>query len=420
MASRVFAVLIGIDQYKSGDIWDLHSSASDARGIKHWLVNDLKVPRSQVITLLDEQASLDSIEASLRHHLLNNDKIQTGDAILIYFAGHGSSVRTPSDWVDDETAANARVEVLCPYDHETKTADGRVAGISARAMHTFLRDLSSRKGNNITFIIDSSFTPPHSRERAHTRWTTSNKALPEDLYSGPLAAERSRKIHESFYDCNSSHTLIAASTASGTAVEGKEGGRFTSLFLETVRSMPLHSTSFPSLMDHISRKMGDAQQPMFADHKGSRFLLNAIPFIEDERFVPVRPHDDNTLRLDVGTLDGIVKGGQLSLHTHNYSGSRNLPIANAIVCDVQPTWCTVAVRSKSRYTLLPNPCWARIDQHRALASVVKASCTSVLQKMGIHQKRSNSLPASVPPVPTRSSSFDKMEISETELAVPML
>ncbi|KAK7472598.1 hypothetical protein VKT23_000711 [Stygiomarasmius scandens] len=425
MASRVFAVIIGIDQYKSGDIWDLHSSVSDARRVKHWLVNDLNVPKHQVTTLTNEQASLKAIEATLHDHLLYNDKIQKGDAILIYFAGHGSTVRAPDDWVDNQTTADARVEVLCPYDHEVRTADGRIAGISARSMQAFLHDLSSKKGNNITLIIDSSFTAPSSRDRAHTRWTTSNKAVPEDLYCGPFAAEKLQKTHESFYDNNStSHTLIAASRAGSTAIEGKEGGRLTSIFLETVRSVPLHSISFSTLMNHISRRMGDVQPPIYTEHGKLQFFLNAVPFNEDARFVPVRPHDETTLRLDVGSQHGIVKGGQLSLHMHNHAGSRNPPIANAIIHDVQLTWCTITVRSKSRYALLPTTCWARIDQHRALASVVKDSCASVFQKLGIHQKRSNSLPAiattPVPPTPTRSSSCDKLEITQSEIILSSL
>jgi hypothetical protein len=160
--------------------------------------------------------------------------------------------------------------------------------------------------------------------------------------------------------------------------------------------------------------MGDNQQPMFTDNDKMQFLLNGIPFIEDERFV--RVHQDLcNLKIDAGSNHGIVKGGQLTLHMHNYAGSRNPPIANAIIQEVHPTWSTIMVRSKSRYTLLPTSCWARIDQHRALASIVRSSCASVMQKLRI-QKRSGPVTSTlVPPTPSRASTLDKIEISQTEL-----
>jgi hypothetical protein len=223
----ILRILPQLQTSSLGDVWDLQSSVSDAKEVKHWLVDHLNVPKHNVVTLFNEQATLHSIQTALHSHLLNNHNIEKGDAMLIYFAGHGSSVKTPDDWIEDGVVdATARVEVLCPFDHETRTNDGRVAGISARAMHAFLRQLSSRKGNNTTLIIDSSFTPSQSRDRGRTRWTSSNKVVPEDLYNGPFAAKRCQKSHESFYDNNSSHAFIAASRAGSTAVEGKEGGRY--------------------------------------------------------------------------------------------------------------------------------------------------------------------------------------------------
>ncbi|KAF5370581.1 hypothetical protein D9758_001827 [Tetrapyrgos nigripes] len=413
----VWSCIIAVDQYRSGEVWDLQSSVNDAREIKHWLVDHLKVPKQNVISLLNEQATLSRIEATLRSHLLNNDNIQKGDAILIYFAGHGSTVKTPDDWVEGETDTTARVEVLCSFDHETKTSEGRVAGISARAMQAFLHELSSKKGNNITLMVDTSFTPSQTRDRGRTRWTSSNKIAPEDLYSGPFSAQRSQVANESFYDYNSSHCFIAASKADSTAVESKEGGRFTASFLEAVLSAPLHNTSLRSLMNDIARRMGD-QQPMFTEN--NRLLLGGVPFTEDENFVRVHPVDSSSLKLDAGSNYGIVKGGQVTLHVHNYSGSRNPAVANAVIQEVHPTYSILAVRSKSRYTLLPTSCWARIDQHRALASIVKSSCASVLQRLGF-QKRTGSVPSTAhPSPPSRASTLDKLDISQRELVISAL
>lgn len=174
MDSRVFAVIIGISQYESGNIWNLEASVDDAKSIKRWLVNDLGVPKHQIAMLLDEHATKQNIEATLDAHLLHNNQIQRGDAILVYFAGHGSTLKAPHDWLLDGPM-RCHVEVLCPYDHDTKGSEGRIAGISARAMHTFIDDLSKMKGNNITVMLDTCFSspPPHTRDHGLQTWNYS-------------------------------------------------------------------------------------------------------------------------------------------------------------------------------------------------------------------------------------------------------
>ncbi|KAF9263394.1 hypothetical protein L218DRAFT_824669, partial [Marasmius fiardii PR-910] len=177
MSRRLFAVIVGVDQYKSGDTWDLQSCVDDAKRMRRWLRDDLAVPREQISMLLDEHATKHNIEAELSNHLLNNDAIERGDAILIYFACHGSSMKAPSDWLASKLGRTS-VEVLCTYDHDTKHSEGRVAGISARDMHAFLQQLSSAKGDNITLIIDSCFSSPSPTfsDRQFTRWTSTQKA----------------------------------------------------------------------------------------------------------------------------------------------------------------------------------------------------------------------------------------------------
>ncbi|KAJ2989725.1 hypothetical protein NUW54_g8690 [Trametes sanguinea] len=91
MARQVFALIIGIDNYESNDIWNLHSAAKDARRIEQWLVRDFQVPRSHICRLLDHQATKRNIEDIFMTHLVNNPAIEPGDALVVYFAGHGGS-----------------------------------------------------------------------------------------------------------------------------------------------------------------------------------------------------------------------------------------------------------------------------------------------------------------------------------------
>ena len=95
-------------------------------------------------------------------HLVNNPAIEPGDAIIFYFAGHGSSLRAPKGWFGHNSKS---VEVLCSYDHDTKGPSGRVPGLSDRSLHAMMKDLASVKGDNITLILDCSFQTPTSHPK---------------------------------------------------------------------------------------------------------------------------------------------------------------------------------------------------------------------------------------------------------------
>lgn len=371
--------------------------------MRKWLMNDLSVPKHQIALLLNEKATKQNIEHTLNTHLLHNNQIQAsnssprrteytltrlqeGDGILIYFAGHGSSLKAPHE--------SRPFEVLCPWDHDTKGPEGRVAGISARALSKFLTDLSKSKGNNVTLMLDSCFTspPPRSRDRSSIRWTSTNKAVVDDLYHGQLACPKRQKRNEGFCSRNwTTHTVITACKPGATATEGKEGGRFTSSFLEVMRSTPLHSTSFTTLMEKINLKMGESQSPHYSGLVNDR-LFNAIPFIEDLRYIPVQFHSEKGIRIELGSLHGIEKGAELSLHPHNYVGSCNPAIATVTIHDVHPTWC--AGRPKTSF--FPRRCWARVPLHNHGLSYarLKKAVQAFLHSTVAHKSSFSSRPVS--------------------------
>uniref|UniRef100_A0A0W0F0B2 Uncharacterized protein n=1 Tax=Moniliophthora roreri TaxID=221103 RepID=A0A0W0F0B2_MONRR len=387
MSTRLFAIIVGIDQYKSGDTWNLQSCVDDAKRMRRWLRDDLGVPREHISMLLDEQASKQNIETELVNYLLHNDAIERGDAIFLYFACHGSLMKAPSEWLTSKLGRNS-VEVLCSYDHDTKHSEGRVAGISAHSMNGFLHQLATVKGDNITLMIDSCFYPPDGRshERQLTRWTSTNKAVPTDLTSGFFTSAR-RPLKLAFNNSRcTTHTIITACRLGGGAVEGKDGGKFTSTFLKNVRDVHLHSTPLHSLIERVSQEM-DGQQPQCTGKGASHMLFGGIPFVPDERYVPVQYQAEKGVKIELGSLNGVAKGGEFSLYLHNYQGSRNPAIATVTVNDVYPTWCTG--RSKFHYPIaaLPRKCWALMNERPVVGTLLKKSCSALLHRIGIPQYR---------------------------------
>ncbi|KAF8844302.1 hypothetical protein BDN67DRAFT_895037 [Paxillus ammoniavirescens] len=383
MASRVFALLIGIDDYKSGRIWNLEACADDARRMKQWLMQDLHVPSSNVAVLLNRQATKRHIEDTFMSHLVNNPEISQGDALLLYFAGHGSSMSAPRDWCEGKPR---HVQVLCPYDHDTKGPEGRVAGISDRSLYAMLGELSAVKGDNITLILDCSFSSPQLAGNAHdrrgVRCTLTEKARKEDLFSGLWRGAIGKKFngeHGFYQDDTQSHTLLAACKPGEMATEWKEGGRFTQEFLATKKSVPLHQLNYFELCERLRPAGNVSQHPVcFGQHK-DRVIFDGIPFVPDMNFVPVEGENDG-LRLHMGAIHGVVEGTEFSVHPHNRHGSLNPSLDNFRVYKVHPTWSLA--RRKSTNKRGGRGSWARITRWNAptpFRVYMKKTCSSLFR-----------------------------------------
>ncbi|KAJ7201040.1 hypothetical protein GGX14DRAFT_571613 [Mycena pura] len=389
-AVRVFALVIGIDNYESGNVWNLESCVDDAQKVRHWLRKDLKVPKDHICMLLDKHASKENIEKSFLRHLVHNGRIQRGDAIVIFFAGHGSTVPAPDGWFHQGSVAGT-AEVLCSYDF----GQHGVAGISDRSLHSMLQDLSAAKGDNVTVILDSCFAPLQSpsniRARRHTRWTPPHKITAQNLLAGlwPAAQTRAYPRGVGFYNTtNSAYTLLAACSPGEKALEGKDGGKFTSAFLEAARETPLHSASYVSLLGQIKAKIKERQCPFLAGAT-KRPVFNAVPFLPDQTYFQTDlVHDPKMLRIGLGAIHGVVAGTQFSVHAHNYSLC-NPPIAHVSVTDVYPSW-SFGYTSHS----VPSGCWAQIKKwnNRACFRTRSKRCLFMLLRLSREAPRSISLP----------------------------
>ena len=366
MATRVFALIIGkfqtlvgyefqnvkmrtlgIDNYQSGNTWNLESCVDDARSVRRWLSNDLHVPREQICMLTDAEATKRAIEDNFMSHLVNNPAIENGDAILVYFAGHGSSVRPPRGW-NNMTRA---VEVLCPYDHDSKSPEGRIAGISDRSFHAMLRDLSKAKGDNITVILDCCFTSSASvTDRKHTRWTPTLKARGDNLYAGLWSGARNNTadLPGGFVAASTkSYLILAAAQPGDIAIETKNGGLFTRAFLSVAETNPLHCLTYSDLVELVEEDM-DGHRPALVGEHQERTIFDGIPFTADARFVPIDPCGDQTLRIDAGAIHGVVAGTEFTIHDHNRASSLNPPRTTVLATEVHPTWCLARTKSQSK------------------------------------------------------------------------
>jgi hypothetical protein len=121
--------------------------------MRDYLQNHLGVPSSQIVILRDSEATRAAIIDGIKAFSLN-DRIKEGDPILIYYAGHGSSVNVPKGW---KTGHTGKIGLLIPYDHSSLLEDDSYKhGILLRTLGALLSQLAIKKGYNIvrqTFIL---------------------------------------------------------------------------------------------------------------------------------------------------------------------------------------------------------------------------------------------------------------------------
>ncbi|KAK0437402.1 hypothetical protein EV421DRAFT_1975516, partial [Armillaria borealis] len=158
LASRFWAVIIGIDEYTHAQ--RLQCCVSDAQLFEEYLTGDLGMPREHIQLLLGskEHTSPDDPMYPSRTHitdmlfsLIDNPEIEERDNIIIYFSGHGSAyscssyhdVEKPDLETEISFSGTGYIEALCPIDRDTcDTNDQPVPDISDRELNTILTLIS--------------------------------------------------------------------------------------------------------------------------------------------------------------------------------------------------------------------------------------------------------------------------------------
>jgi uncharacterized caspase-like protein len=147
---NLYALTIGINEYKKSIRYPkLSGCLADADGIEHYLQMALSVPRSNIKSLRNSEATRAAILKELKS-FATNPNIQRNDPILIYFAGHGAATESPTEWTPRWAPSNrSKTQMLIPYDCGAEFNGEVVHGIPDRTLGWIVRGLADEKGNNI-------------------------------------------------------------------------------------------------------------------------------------------------------------------------------------------------------------------------------------------------------------------------------
>ncbi|TDL21761.1 hypothetical protein BD410DRAFT_290576 [Rickenella mellea] len=358
----VFALIIGIDLYQVHN--PLNGAVADANAFECFLKE--RFPSSQITTLLDAQATRENIKLAFER-LRNDPAIQKGDAIIIYFAGHGGRAPVSDDWMGWKPQ-DSQIEMICPVDIGIRSglAKTTIGGIPDLTVAIWLNGIAREKGNNITLILDCCHSAGANRCDEETAYVPRRISNPPDISlddyniwaSDPETKNaRSTGVPLAFVGQNQeSHVLLAACGQIELAFENDKRGLFTRGLLDVLRQSDLRNLTYTSLIQNV-RIPKFNQNPQCQGRYRDRVVFNAhttrgnLSLIQGFK-------GNGMIVLKAGEVHGIKESSHFAIYRDGSSVS-STPLCTLIVKTIMPTTSNLSTLDRSDFSDVPSPFYAR-------------------------------------------------------------
>ncbi|KAK7038276.1 caspase domain-containing protein, partial [Favolaschia claudopus] len=342
---RVFALIIGINEYLSDTIPDLQGCVHDAQTFRLYLVNRYHVPEEQIVSLINQDATRHHILRVFHQHLVENPAIEKDDTIVVYYAGHGSQVEAPRLW----PSSDGKVETIVPYDERSEIGGDAVHGIPDYTLNVLLGKLASAKGNNITVILDCCHSASGTRTVTDPsilplpRFVETSLPIPENLDEDIVSDFGGRHsgvmlptgTSHNFMD---SHVLLAACRKEQRAREclaatGEVCGFFTNGLIKQLRRVGPNQITYTDLIDLLPT-LPD-QNPQCEGGMKGRYLFGVEGPARELRTYTLTVKD-GAMTVNAGSIHGVVIGTQFTIKaddSEEASHGRIILIAESVNMD---------------------------------------------------------------------------------------
>ncbi|KAF8153827.1 caspase domain-containing protein [Crassisporium funariophilum] len=339
-AVPLFALIVGIDEYKDPPIPNLKGCVQDSNSIYKFLIESFHANPLHIKHLKNEQATREGILAAFESHLVKNTAITRNDPIVFYFAGHGSCELAPEGWL----TANKMMETICP--HDERTGEEPVRGIPDLTISFLMRKLASAQGNNITAIVDSCHAGGIGRNSANARYLPPPSSpfpasLDKSIWNLETENVQSRlptALNPSLpFSALKSHVLVAACQPGEVAFEtalkaGKYSGAFTTLLLKVLKQCNLGETTYLHVLNRLAdpqHKLNNQNPLVQGDHK-SRILFSMSDL--GRNTFSVSSKTDKEFSVAAGTIHGVDGETEFRITSgrdlHRAKPSRVLPLSS--------------------------------------------------------------------------------------------
>ncbi len=246
---RKLALLIGINQYPQ--IPALSGCLTDVELQRELLIDRFGFQGSDILTLTEEEASREFIEAAFSDHLSKQAK--PGDVVVFHFSGYGSRVKL-------ETSPDTMQNALVPAKGSKEPQDEKIVNYILE--ETLLLLLRSLPTDQVTAVLDTSYYAPSTVLGLKIR------AL-EELVEAKLAVDELDLLKQLKTQSLPSTPVVLAATSNPkqSAREGLFSGFSAGLFTYALTQYLWEFTPPTTIQVALSQvenslsKLGSKQQP---------------------------------------------------------------------------------------------------------------------------------------------------------------
>jgi hypothetical protein len=226
--NKKWAFVIGVENYKDADVVPYSKRSAEMFG--KVLTHSLGVPKRNIYSLIDEDASTTSIKDNMRRMLEN---VKDGDTVYFYYSGHG----VPNN---DGKAYILPQDKFVDYVHEDKNLQ----------LENIYLSLTSSKAGKVVAFVDSCFSGKTGAENDET------------LFKGKGVAGIYAKDIKIEFDKNKMAVLTAGSNSQFSNMFEDKGHRMFSYYLmreilEGKKSIDTLYSKVKSEVFETSNKIGD-------------------------------------------------------------------------------------------------------------------------------------------------------------------
>ncbi|MEH2145011.1 caspase family protein [Nostoc sp.] len=270
---RKFALLIGINQYPK--IPDLSGCLTDVQLQKELLIHRFGFQGSDILTLTEEEASREFIEAAFLDHL--GEQARPGDLVVFHFSGYGSRVKL-------ETSPAPMQNALVAANVSKKSQDEKIVNYILE--ETLLLLLRSLPTDRVTAVLDTSFYAPSTVLGLKIR------TLEESV--AKLAAEELDFLKKLKTQNLPSTPIVLAATSEPKqpAREGLFSGFSAGLFTYALTQYLWEftpATTIQVALSHVENslsKLGSKQQPALLSNQKNQNVTSLLPARDLENLSP--------------------------------------------------------------------------------------------------------------------------------------
>lgn len=270
-ALPLYALLVGINHYRSPNVPDLGGCVNDVEAMAELLQTQFDVPPTQIATLLNEQATYDAVKSQFRQHLIepvrrlveqsSADQRAHAPAVLFHFSGHGSQAPDPTGQEPDGFDET----LVC---HDSRLPD--IYDLKDWELGELLDELAQYT-DNITVILDCCHSG--SGTRADAKLIVHTRSCSRDL--------RPQQAHRPLPATGTTSPIFRRSAAINGAADNQHHwarGRSTHVLLAACRDQEKALEYIPPLASDPSS--AEQSAPSTAQRRHGVLTHYLIPLLE--------------------------------------------------------------------------------------------------------------------------------------------